>query len=130
MLHIGQILYDNDPRYSGRTVEVVRIEERHLVCKCGPREVTIRRDRVHSDVEQRQSGNSIAPPTAIAGRGKPTPRVPEAEPRASSRPKQDGNPRTDQQTEGENESPDNNLLRGPGRFLIMSARRGIHSPPG
>ena len=75
MLHIGQILYDNDPRYSGRTVEVVRIEERHLVCKCGPREVIIRRDRVYSDAEQRRSGYSIAPPppTARVGKGKPTP---------------------------------------------------------
>jgi hypothetical protein len=81
-------------------------------------------------VEQRRSGYSIAPPTVMAGRGKPTPRVPEPEPRASTRPKQDGNPRTDQQTEGENESPDNNLLRSPGRrFLVTPARRGIHSPP-
>ena len=72
MLHVGQILYDTDPRYSGRTVEVVRIEERYLVCKCGPREVIIRHDRVHSDAEQRRSGYSIAAPTAIAGRGKPS----------------------------------------------------------
>jgi hypothetical protein len=72
MPHIGQILYDNDPRYSGRTVEIIRIEQRYLVCKCGPREVIIRHDRVHSDAEQRRSGYSIAAPTAIAGRGKPT----------------------------------------------------------
>jgi hypothetical protein len=38
MLHVGQVLYDNDPRYRGRTVEVNRVEERCLVCKCGPRE--------------------------------------------------------------------------------------------
>ena len=72
MLHVGQILYDNDPRYSGRTVEIIRIEQRYLVCKCGPREVIIRHDRVHSDAEQRRSGYSIAAPTAIAGRGKPS----------------------------------------------------------
>jgi hypothetical protein len=72
MLHVGQILYDNDPRYSGRTVEVFRIEERYLVCKCGPREVIIRHDRVHSDGEQRRSGYSIAPPAAIVGKGKST----------------------------------------------------------
>jgi hypothetical protein len=72
MLHVGQVLYDNDPRYRGRTVEVIRVEERYLVCKCGPREVIIRRDRVHSDGERR-SGYSIVPPTARVGRGKPTP---------------------------------------------------------
>jgi hypothetical protein len=72
MLHVGQILYDTDPRYSGRTVEVVRIKERYLVCKCGPREVIIRHDRVHSDAEQRRSGYSITPPTAIIGKGKST----------------------------------------------------------
>jgi hypothetical protein len=72
MLGIGQILYDNDPRYSGRTVEIIRIEQRYLVCKCGPREVIIRHDRVHSHAEQPRSGYSIAAPTAIAGRGKPS----------------------------------------------------------
>jgi len=83
MLHIGQILYDNDPRYSGRTVEIIRIDQRYLVCKCGPREVIIRHDRVHGDAEQRRSGYSIAAPTAIAGSGKPNrddARVLEAEP--------------------------------------------------
>jgi len=83
MLHVGRILYDNDPRYSGRTVEVIRIEERHLVCKCGPREVIIRRERIHSDAEQRRSGYSLVPPRAISGREKPSrddARVLEAEP--------------------------------------------------
>jgi hypothetical protein len=130
MLHVGQILYDNDPRYSGRTVEVIRIEERYLVCKCGPREVIIRHERVYTEAGQHRSGYSVAPPTAMAGRGKPTPRVPEAEPRASTRPKQDGNPRTDQQTEAKNEGSDDNLLRSPGRrFFVTPTRRGIHSPP-
>jgi hypothetical protein len=87
MLNVGQILYDNDPRYSGRAVEIIRIEERYLVCKCGPREVIIRHDRVHSDAEQRRSGYSLVPPTAIARRGRPTgdDGVPEAETRASTR---------------------------------------------
>jgi hypothetical protein len=31
MLHIGQILYDNDPRYSGRTVEIIRIDQRYVL---------------------------------------------------------------------------------------------------
>jgi hypothetical protein len=73
MLHVGQVLYDNDPRYRGRTVKVIRVEERCLVCKCGPRDVIIRRDRVHSDGEQRRSGYSIVPPTATVGRGKANP---------------------------------------------------------
>jgi len=62
-LHVGQILYDNDPRYEGRKVEIVRVEGRRIICKCGPREVTIRRDRVHLDGERRRSGFSTAPPT-------------------------------------------------------------------
>jgi hypothetical protein len=73
MLYVGQVLYDIDPRYQGRSVEVSRIEERCLVCKCGPREVIIRRDRVHSDGERRRSGYSIVPPTATVGRGKANP---------------------------------------------------------
>jgi hypothetical protein len=56
MLLIGQVLYDNDPRYQGRKVEVVRVEERQVICKCGPREVAIRRDRIHDDAEPRRSG--------------------------------------------------------------------------
>jgi hypothetical protein len=63
MLQVGQILYDNDPRYPGRQVEVVKVEDRRVICKCGPREVTIRPDRVHMDGERRRSGYSIAPPT-------------------------------------------------------------------
>jgi hypothetical protein len=63
MLHVGQVLYDNDPRYRGRTVEVSRVEERRLVCKCGPREVIIQRDRVHND------GVPGSRPTAMASFG-------------------------------------------------------------
>jgi hypothetical protein len=132
MPHIGQILYDNDPRYSGRTVEIIRIEQRYLVCKCGPREVIIRHDRVHSDAEQRRSGYSLVPPRAIAGRpSRDDARVLEAEPRASTgRPKQGCNPRTNQQAEGKNENSDNNLLRSPGRRLFVPpTRRSIYSPP-
>jgi hypothetical protein len=62
-LHVGQILYDNDPRYDGRKVEIVRMEDHRIICKCGPREVTIRRDRVHLGGERRRSGFSTAPPT-------------------------------------------------------------------
>ena len=36
MLHVGQILYDNDPRYEGRKVEIVRVEDGRVICKCGP----------------------------------------------------------------------------------------------
>ena len=32
MLKAGQVLYDNDPRYRGRKVEVVRIEDSYAVC--------------------------------------------------------------------------------------------------
>jgi hypothetical protein len=109
MLHIGQILYDNDPRYSVRTVEIIRIEQRYLVCKCGPREVIIRHDRVHSDAEQLRSGYSLVPPRAIAGREKPNrgeARLLEAELRASTRrAEHDGDTCSDQQAKGKNESP-------------------------
>jgi hypothetical protein len=55
MLLIGQVLYDNGPRYQGRKVEVVRVEERQVICKCGPREVVIRRDCIPDDAEPRRS---------------------------------------------------------------------------
>jgi hypothetical protein len=35
MLKAGQALYDNDPRYRGRTVEVVRVEGSYAVCMSG-----------------------------------------------------------------------------------------------
>jgi hypothetical protein len=65
-LHVGQILYDNDPRYEGRRVEIVRVEDRRIICKCGPREVTIRRDRVRRARGTSQGAKSPAEPAAIS----------------------------------------------------------------
>ena len=42
MLKAGQVLYDNDPRYRGRKVEVVRVEGSYAVCMSGPRQVKVR----------------------------------------------------------------------------------------
>jgi hypothetical protein len=44
MLKMGQVLYDNDPRYRGRKVEVVRVEGSYAVCLSGPRQVKVRLD--------------------------------------------------------------------------------------
>jgi hypothetical protein len=60
MLMAGQVLFDNDPRYRGRKVEVVRIEGSHAICKSGPREVKIRLDYIFSDGKPRRSGYSPA----------------------------------------------------------------------
>jgi len=32
MLEAGQVLYDNDPRYRGRKVEVIRVDGSYAVC--------------------------------------------------------------------------------------------------
>jgi hypothetical protein len=45
----GQILRDNDPRYHGRKVEVVRVEGSYAGCMCGPRQVKVRLDYIFSD---------------------------------------------------------------------------------
>jgi hypothetical protein len=58
MLEAGQVLYDNDPRYRGRKVEVIRIERSYAICKCGPRQVRVRLDRIFSDDKPRRSGYS------------------------------------------------------------------------
>jgi hypothetical protein len=58
VLTAGQILYDNDPRYSGRKVEVVRVEGSYAVCMCGPRQVKVRLDYIFSDGKPRRSGYS------------------------------------------------------------------------
>ena len=58
MLKAGQILYDNDRRYSGRKVEVVRVEGSYAVCMCGPRQVKVRLDYIFSDGKPRRSGYS------------------------------------------------------------------------
>jgi hypothetical protein len=59
MLRAGLVLYDNDPRYRGRKVEVVRVEGSYAICKCGPRQVRVRLDFIFSDGEPRRSGYSI-----------------------------------------------------------------------
>ena len=59
MLKAGQVLYDNDPRYRGRKVEVVRVEGSYAVCMSGPREVKVRLDYIFSDGKPRRSGYSI-----------------------------------------------------------------------
>ena len=58
MLKVGQVLYDIDPRYRGRKVEVVRLEGSYAVCMCGPRQVKVRLDYIFSDGKPRRSGYS------------------------------------------------------------------------
>jgi hypothetical protein len=58
VLKAGQILHDNDPRYRGRKLEVVRVEGAYAVCMCGPRQVKVRLDYIHSDGKLRRSGYS------------------------------------------------------------------------
>jgi hypothetical protein len=59
MLKAGQVLCDNDPRYRGRKVEVVRVEGSYAVCMCGPRQVKVRLDYIYMDAMPRRSGYSI-----------------------------------------------------------------------
>ncbi len=58
MLKAGQGFYDNDPRYRGRKVEVVRVEGSYAICMCGPRQVKVRLDYIFSDGKPRGSGYS------------------------------------------------------------------------
>src|SRR5580693_6417357 len=67
MLKAGQVLYDIDPRYRGRKVEVVRVEASRAVCKCGPRQFQIRLSLISSDGEPRRSGYTTVAPNAGAG---------------------------------------------------------------
>jgi hypothetical protein len=62
MLKAGQVLYDNDPRYRGRKLEVVRIEGSFAICKCGPRQLQVRLVYIFSDGEPRRSGYSTIVP--------------------------------------------------------------------
>jgi len=62
MIEKGQILYDNDPRYPGRKLEVVRVEDSYAICKSGPRQMKVRLDRIHSDGAPRHSGYSTVAP--------------------------------------------------------------------
>jgi len=56
---VGQ-LHDNDPRYSGRKLEVVRVEGFFAVCICGSRQLKVRLDYTFSDGKPRRSGYSAA----------------------------------------------------------------------
>jgi len=58
MMKVGQVLYDNDPRYRGRKLEVVRMEGAYAVCMCGPRQVKVRLEYIFSDGKPRRSGYS------------------------------------------------------------------------
>jgi hypothetical protein len=58
MLKAGQVLHDNDPRYRGRKVEVVRIEGSYAICNSGPRQVKVRLSSIFSDGEPRRTGYS------------------------------------------------------------------------
>jgi hypothetical protein len=66
MLKTGQVLYDNDQRYRGRKVEVVRVEGAYAVCMCGPRQVKVRLDYIFSDGQPRRSGYSTAPEVGLS----------------------------------------------------------------
>jgi hypothetical protein len=66
MLTVGQVLYDNDPRYRGRKVEVVRVEGSYAICKCGPRQMQIRLAYIFSDGKPRRSGYSTVAPNVGA----------------------------------------------------------------
>jgi hypothetical protein len=73
MLKAGQLLYDNDPRYRGRKVEVVRIEGSYAVCLSGPRQVKVRLDYIFSDGRPRRSGYStVAKEDSINASTSPT----------------------------------------------------------
>ena len=69
MLKAGQVLHDNDPRYPGRKVEVVRVEASRAICKCGPRQMRIRLSAIFNDGEPRRSGYSTVAPS---DRARPT----------------------------------------------------------
>ena len=58
MLKAGQVLHDNNPRYRGRKVEVVRVEGSYAVCMSGTRQVKVRLDHIFSDGKPRRSGYS------------------------------------------------------------------------
>jgi hypothetical protein len=54
----GPILYDKDPRYRGRKLEVVRVQGSYATCMCGPRQVKVRLDYIFSDGQPGRSGYS------------------------------------------------------------------------
>jgi hypothetical protein len=61
VLKAGQVLCDNDPRYPGRKVEVVRVEG-----SFAPRQIQIRLAYIFSDGEPRRSGCSAFAPNDSA----------------------------------------------------------------
>jgi hypothetical protein len=62
MLKAGQVLYDNDPRYRGRTIEVLRVDGPYAICKSIARQQKVRLDYIFSDGEPRRSGYSTIAP--------------------------------------------------------------------
>jgi len=67
MLKAGQVLHDNDPRYRGRKIEVVRVEGSFAVCMSGPRQVKVRLSYIFSDGMPRRSGYSTAAEASGSG---------------------------------------------------------------
>jgi len=61
MLKPGQLLYDNDRRYLGRKIEVLRVEGTYVICKSGPLQVRVRLDRIFADEQPRRSGYTLRP---------------------------------------------------------------------
>jgi len=62
VLKPGQVLYDNDPRYRGRKVQVIRVDEQYAICRSGPLQVKIRLDRIFGDNEPRRFGYTTVEP--------------------------------------------------------------------
>jgi hypothetical protein len=60
VLNVGQVLYDCDPRYRGRKIEVIRVEDSYAVCMCGPQEVKVLLDRIFSDKPRRSGYSTVA----------------------------------------------------------------------
>jgi len=55
------VLFDNDPRYRGRKVEVIRVDASFAICKSGPLEVKVRLERIFNDDQPRRYGYSTNP---------------------------------------------------------------------
>jgi len=66
MLKAGQLLYDNDPRYRGRTLQVIRVDGPHAICKSVARQVKVRLNYIFSDGEPRRSGYSTIVPDSTS----------------------------------------------------------------
>jgi hypothetical protein len=63
VLKLGQVFFDNDPRYRGRKVEVIREDGLFAICKSGPLQVKVRRDRIFNDGQPRRYGYSTVAPS-------------------------------------------------------------------